>query len=55
MDQRLCDAILEQRGTASQEVSGPAETPTIPPIPPAHVLPPENAAEIVLKHGNELL
>jgi hypothetical protein len=52
VDQRLCDAILEQRGTASQEVSGPAETST---IPPAHVLPPENAAEIVLKRGNELL
>ena len=34
------------------EVSVPAETPT---VPPAHVLPPENAAEIVLKHGNELL
>ena len=35
-----------------EEVSVPAETPT---VPPAHVLPPENAAEIVLKHGNELL
>ena len=35
-----------------EEVSVPAEAPT---IPPAHVLPPENAAEIVLKHGNELL
>jgi quercetin dioxygenase-like cupin family protein len=34
------------------EASVPAETPT---VPPAHVLPPENAAEIVLKHGNELL
>jgi mannose-6-phosphate isomerase-like protein (cupin superfamily) len=34
------------------EVSVPAEAPT---VPPAHVLPPENAAEIVLKHGNELL
>ena len=34
------------------EVSVPAETPT---VPPAHVLPPTNAAEIVLKHGNELL
>ena len=34
------------------EVSAPAETPT---VPPPHVLPPENAAEIVLKHGNELL
>src|SRR5688572_28903655 len=35
-----------------EEASVPAETPT---VPPAHVLPPENAAEIVLKHGNELL
>jgi quercetin dioxygenase-like cupin family protein len=35
-----------------EEVSVPAEAPT---VPPAHVLPPENAAEIVLKHGNELL
>jgi len=35
-----------------EEVSVPAETPT---VPPAHVLPPANAAEIVLKHGNELL
>jgi mannose-6-phosphate isomerase-like protein (cupin superfamily) len=35
-----------------EEVSVPAETPT---VPPAHILPPENAAEIVLKHGNELL
>src|SRR5688500_5105664 len=34
------------------EVSSAAETPT---VPPAHVLPPENAAEIVLKHGMELL
>jgi mannose-6-phosphate isomerase-like protein (cupin superfamily) len=34
------------------EVSVPAETWT---VPPASVLPPENAAEIVLKHGNELL
>ena len=34
------------------EVSVPAETPT---VPPAHVLPPENAAEIVLEHGMELL
>ena len=31
------------------EVSEAAEAPT---VPPAHVLPPENAAEIVLKHGN---
>ena len=35
-----------------EEVSVPAETPT---VPPAHILPPENAAEIVLRHGNELL
>ena len=35
-----------------EEVSVPAEAPT---IPPAHVLPPANAAEIVLKHGNELV
>ena len=35
-----------------EEVSVPAEAPT---VPPAHVLPPANAAEIVLKHGNELL
>jgi len=35
-----------------EDVSVPAETPT---VPPAHVLPPENAAEIVLKHGKELL
>jgi mannose-6-phosphate isomerase-like protein (cupin superfamily) len=34
------------------EVSVPAEVAT---VPPAHVLPPENAAEIVLKHGMELL
>lgn len=34
------------------EVSAPAEAAT---VPPAHILPPENAAEIVLKHGNELL
>jgi hypothetical protein len=30
----------------------PAEAPT---VPPASVLPPENVAEIVLRHGNELL
>ena len=30
----------------------PAETPT---FPPASVVPPANAAEIVLRHGNELL
>ena len=34
------------------DVSVPAEAPT---IPPANVLPPENAAEIVLRHGMELL
>lgn len=34
------------------DVSVPAETPT---VPPASVLPPENAAEIVLRHGKELL
>ena len=34
------------------EVSVPAETAT---VPPAHVLPPENAAEIVLRHGMGLL
>ena len=34
------------------EVSVPAETPT---VPPPSVVPPENAAEIVLRHGNELL
>jgi mannose-6-phosphate isomerase-like protein (cupin superfamily) len=33
-------------------VSVPAETPT---VPPPSVLPPENAAELVLQHGNELL
>ena len=35
-----------------EEASVPAETPT---VPPADVLPPENAAEIVLRYGNELL
>src|SRR5918997_4127709 len=34
------------------EASVPAETPT---VPPPSVLPPENAAEIVLRHGNEVL
>ena len=34
------------------DVSAPAEVPT---VPPASVLPPENAAEIVLRHGMELL
>ena len=34
------------------EVSVPAEAAT---VPPAHVLPPEDAAEIVLRHGMELL
>ena len=35
-----------------EEVSVPAEAPT---VPPPSVLPPENAAEIVLRHSNELL
>ena len=35
-----------------EEVSAPAEAPT---VPPAIVLPPANAAEIVLRHGMELL
>jgi quercetin dioxygenase-like cupin family protein len=35
-----------------EEASVPAETPT---VPPPSVLPPANAAEIVLRHGNELL
>ena len=34
------------------EVSAPADTPT---VPPASVVPPEDAAEIVLRHGMELL
>ena len=34
------------------EVSAPADTPT---VPPASVAPPEDAAEIVLRHGMELL
>ena len=34
------------------DVSVPAEAPT---VPPASVLPPEDAAEIVLRHGMELL
>jgi quercetin dioxygenase-like cupin family protein len=34
------------------EASVPAESPT---IPPASVVPPENIAEIVLRHCNELL
>ena len=34
------------------EVSVPADTPT---VPPASVAPPEDAAEIVLRHGMELL
>ena len=34
------------------EVSAPADTPT---VPPASVLPPEDAAEIVLRHSMELL
>src|ERR1700741_327843 len=35
-----------------EETSVPAEAPT---VPPAGVLPPADAAEIVLRHGNELL
>ena len=34
------------------DVSAPADTPT---VPPASVLPPADAAEIVLRHGMELL
>jgi mannose-6-phosphate isomerase-like protein (cupin superfamily) len=34
------------------DVSVPAQAPT---VPPASVVPPENAAEIVLRHGMELL
>ena len=34
------------------EVSVPADTPT---VPPASVAPPEDAAEIVLRHGMEML
>ena len=34
------------------DVSVPAETPTVPPV---SVVPPEDAAEIVLRHGMELL
>jgi mannose-6-phosphate isomerase-like protein (cupin superfamily) len=34
------------------DVSVPAETPT---VPPANVVPPEDAADIVLRHGMELL
>ena len=34
------------------EVSVPAEAPT---VPPPSVVPPEDVAEIVLRHGNELL
>jgi hypothetical protein len=34
-----------------EEASVPAEAPT---VPPPSVLPPENAAEIVRRHGNEL-
>jgi mannose-6-phosphate isomerase-like protein (cupin superfamily) len=34
------------------DVSVPADTPS---VPPASVLPPEDAAEIVLRHGMELL
>jgi mannose-6-phosphate isomerase-like protein (cupin superfamily) len=35
-----------------EEVSVPAEAPT---VPPPSVMPPANVAEIVLRHGNELL
>jgi mannose-6-phosphate isomerase-like protein (cupin superfamily) len=35
-----------------EDVSVPAEQPA---VPPADVVPPENAAEIVLRHGMELL
>ena len=35
-----------------EEVSAPAEATT---VPPPSVMPPENAAEIVLRHGMELL
>jgi mannose-6-phosphate isomerase-like protein (cupin superfamily) len=35
-----------------EDVSVPAEAPT---VPPASVLPPENVAEIVLRHGMDLL
>ncbi len=35
-----------------EEVSVPAEAPT---VPPPSIVPPENAAEIVLRHGMELL
>jgi mannose-6-phosphate isomerase-like protein (cupin superfamily) len=35
-----------------EEASVPAEAPT---VPPSSVVPPENSAEIVLRHGNELL
>jgi mannose-6-phosphate isomerase-like protein (cupin superfamily) len=35
-----------------EEASVPAATPT---LPPPSVVPPENIAEIILRHGNELL
>ena len=35
-----------------EEASVPAETPT---VPPASVVPPENVAEILRRHGNEVL
>jgi uncharacterized cupin superfamily protein len=35
-----------------EEVSVPAEAPT---VPPPSVVPPENVADIVRRHGNELL
>ena len=35
-----------------EEVSAPAEAPT---VPPPSVIPPENVAELLLRHGNEML
>jgi hypothetical protein len=35
-----------------EEASVPAEAPT---VPPPSVLPPENVAETIRRHGNELL
>ena len=35
-----------------EAVSVPAEAPT---VPPPNVVPPENVAEILRRHGNELL
>jgi hypothetical protein len=39
-------------GRTGEEASVPADTPT---VPPPTVVPPEDAAEIVRRHGNELL